>query len=188
LRGIFPPHVQPGFTTAGEWNVAARIYLLHRSDHTDHDNTQLHFRSGRLAVYFATPTRLRNPILLVINLRFYAFHSGWLAWILVFSIVLNHAAAKLLAWAHGGAKSAVFVGSIAANLALLFHYKYTGFLWDAVTQILAPLDIKMGHAPSVVLPTGISFFTFQALSYVAGVYTGRVAPARRLVDFGMYHS
>jgi alginate O-acetyltransferase complex protein AlgI len=102
--------------------------------------------------------------------------------------VLNHTAAKLIARTHGRTKSAVFIGSIAANLALLFHYKYTRFLWGAVTQILAPLDIKMSHAPSIALPIGISFFTFQALSYIADVYTGHVAPARRIVDFGMYHS
>ena len=52
------------------------------------------FMPAALALYFATPTQLRNLVLLAISLSFYFFDAGWLVWLLIFSILLNHAAAK----------------------------------------------------------------------------------------------
>jgi alginate O-acetyltransferase complex protein AlgI len=141
-----------------------------------------------LALHGVAPRHSRNAVLVVINLLFYAFDSGWLAWILVFSILLNHVAAKALANSEGGTRKAVLVAAIAANLALLFHYKYTSFLWDATGHVLRAAGIEIGHGPAIELPIGISFFTFQALSYLADVNAKRCRPAARLVDFAMYHS
>jgi alginate O-acetyltransferase complex protein AlgI len=146
------------------------------------------FMPAALAVYFATPSSQRNPVLLAISLVFYAFDAGWLASLLIVSIVLNHAAAKAIATTSGRLRLAVFAGAVAANLALLFYYKYMHFAWTAAAPLLAEMKIHVGGAPQIVLPIGISFFTFQALSYIADVYRGQIAPARRLVDFGMYHS
>jgi alginate O-acetyltransferase complex protein AlgI len=61
-------------------------------------------------------------------------------------------------------------------------------LWGAASDLLSPIHFDLGRPPAIVLPIGISFFTFQALSYIADVYTGHIRPARRLVDFAMYHS
>ena len=146
------------------------------------------FMPAALALYFAAPPQLRNPVLLAISLLFYFFDAGWLVSLLIFSILLNHAAAKSIAKTAGMVRSAVFVGAVSANLALLFHYKYIIFAWNAVAPLLALGNVDLGPPPAIVLPIGISFFTFQALSYITDVYRGLIAPARRLVDFGMYHS
>jgi alginate O-acetyltransferase complex protein AlgI len=146
------------------------------------------FMPAALALYFATPPRLRNPVLLAISLLFYFFDAGWLVSLLVFSIILNHLAAKAIAKTAGPMRFAVFVGTVSVNLGLLFYYKYVGFAWNAAAPLLAAGNIHLGPAPAIVLPIGISFFTFQALSYITDVYRGQIAPARRLVDFGMYHS
>ena len=146
------------------------------------------FMPAALALYFATPPSQRNPVLLAISLLFYAFDAGWLTSLLIVSIILNHVAAKAIAKAAGWTRPAVFASAVAVNLALLFYYKYMHFAWSAVAPLLAKMNIYIGDPPAIVLPIGISFFTFQALSYIADVYRGQIAPARRLVDFGMYHS
>jgi alginate O-acetyltransferase complex protein AlgI len=146
------------------------------------------FLPGALALYFVTPQQHRNPVLLAISLLFYAFDAGWLAWLLVFSIIFNHAAAKVIQKSAGLLQFTTYSGAVTINLALLFHYKYANFVWTSAAPFLALMRIHLGPPPIVALPIGISFFTFQALSYITDVYRRDIAPARRLVDFGMYHS
>lgn len=146
------------------------------------------FMPAALALYFVTPPSQRNSMLLSISLLFYAFDAGWLVSLLIFSILLNHAAAKAIAKTTGLVRFAMFIAAVSINLALLFHYKYVSFAWHAATPLLNLIEIHIGPPPVIALPIGISFFTFQALSYISDVYRGRIAPARRLIDFGMYHS
>jgi alginate O-acetyltransferase complex protein AlgI len=146
------------------------------------------FLPAALLIYCATPPSYRNATLLVIGLLFYSFDSGWLAWILVFSIVLNHFVAQFLVETEGRTRRVLLAGAIALNLALLFHYKYTSFLWSAAASVLGAFNVALSPTPQIELPIGISFFTFQAVSYLADVYQRRIKPAPRLVDFGMYHS
>jgi alginate O-acetyltransferase complex protein AlgI len=141
-----------------------------------------------IAIYALAPAGLRNPVLLVASLAFYAFDAGWLIWLLIGSILLNHVAARALPQLSGGRRHALFIVAVVLNLAALVHFKYAGFLWGTAASLLDVAGVTIGPAPQIELPIGISFFTFQALSYIADVYTGRVAPARRLIDFGMYHS
>lgn len=141
-----------------------------------------------LAVYFLSAGSSKNFILLAASLTFYAFDTGPVAWLLVVSILLNYWAGREIAQRSGRARTAVFVVTIVANLAFLLHYKYSAFLWTAAAPALNRLGLPIGAAPAIDLPIGISFFTFQAISYVADIYTKRISPARRLVDFGAYHS
>jgi alginate O-acetyltransferase complex protein AlgI len=141
-----------------------------------------------LLAYFASPASMKNGALLVVSLLFYSFDAGHLAWLLIVSIVLNHVAAKLIARHTGRTRHLIFVSTVAANLAFLFHYKYTAFFWQAAAPLLSLVGWQIGPAPSIELPIGISFFTFQAISYVADVYMRVTVPARRMVDFGAYHS
>jgi alginate O-acetyltransferase complex protein AlgI len=141
-----------------------------------------------LAVYILSPPFLRNGVLLVGNLLFYFFDAGYLAWILVASILFNQAIALELAKLKGGGRQWLFIVGIAGNLVVLFHYKYTGFLWGAAAPVLRFVHIDIGAPPTIALPIGISFFTFQALSYIADVYMQRTKPARTLLAFAAYHS
>ncbi|HYX03627.1 MAG TPA: MBOAT family protein [Reyranella sp.] len=138
--------------------------------------------------YFVTPDRMKNATLLVASLVFYAFDAGHLAWLLVVSIALNHVAGRAIARRTGKARHVIFALTVVANLAFLLHYKYTAFIWQSVEPLLSMAGLQIGKPPSIELPIGISFFTFQAISYVADIYTGRIVPARRFIDFGAYHS
>jgi alginate O-acetyltransferase complex protein AlgI len=129
---------------------------------------------------------------LLVLLASYVFY-GWWDWrftgLLALATVLNQAAAEAIA--RGGParrRRALLTGAIAADLATLGFFKYAGFFASSLANALG--DIGIG-APlpllQVVLPVGISFFTFQAISYVVDVYRGTTEPASRL-DFAVYLS
>jgi alginate O-acetyltransferase complex protein AlgI len=141
-----------------------------------------------IAIYILSPNALRNAVMLAASLVFYAFDAGWLVWLLLASIAYNHAVARGLLRLTGVRRDALFIIGVTLNLAALLHFKYTAFLWDAAASLLAFADVAIGPAPKLELPLGISFFTFQALSYIADVYTHKVVPAQSLLNFGMYHS
>jgi alginate O-acetyltransferase complex protein AlgI len=139
-------------------------------------------------IYFASLARAKNTVLLIASIAFYAFDAGPLIWLLVVSIVLNQYVGHEIAARSGRVRTVVFIAAVVANLGFLLYYKYAAFLWTVGTPVLAYAGVQLGKAPVVDLPIGISFFTFQAISYVADIYQGRTLPARRLVDFGAYHS
>ncbi len=81
------------------------------------------------------------------------------------------------------------MATVAINLIALFYYKYFDFAWQIADSLTDGSLTEHGFAaPNITLPIGISFFTFQALSYVADVYTKHCSAERSFVRFGMYHS
>ena len=127
--------------------------------------------------------RPANAVLFALSLLFYFWGEGWgVAW-LVASVVFNHYAARAIARLRGGgARRAVLSAAVTGNLALLGWFKYAGF----AARLLNLLPGVSVPVPEVALPLGISFYTFQALSYVVDVYRGAAAPARTCLDFGCY--
>ncbi len=139
--------------------------------------------------YFLLPMGAKNVFVLIASLTFYTFGVGKIVFVLVFSIVLNWTAANLMILRHGRTKQMIFISTIVVNVVLLLYYKYAGFFWDVGNDVMGGRLLQLGFVrPDVDLPIGISFFTFQALSYVADVYTDHCRPARSLINFGMYHS
>lgn len=144
-----------------------------------------------LAGYYAVPRRfraVRNAWLLAASLLFYAWGEPRFVFVLVASVAANW----LLALGIGlcprdrrpRARKALLAAAVLANLLLLGAYKYTNFLTGIVRSLFPGLQ---GVVPqtSILLPIGISFFTFQAMSYVVDVYRGR--PARRNpLDVALY--
>lgn len=141
-----------------------------------------------LGLYLVTPSVLRNAVLLVASLVFYFFDTGYLVGILVASVLMNHLVALCFTKLHARAARWLFVAAIAANLIVLLHFKYTGFLWGVAEPLLKLVHVEIGKPPVIELPIGISFFTFQAISYLADVYKRTTTAARSPVDFGAYHS
>ncbi|NCA82209.1 MAG: MBOAT family protein [Opitutae bacterium] len=152
--------------------------------------------------------RARKAFLLAASLFFYGFWSWKFALMLLASAAVNHAAAvRMDRLASVGAaeprRRRLLVGIVALNLGLLGVFKYTGFLFaDLLFPLLRPMCLWLGPEAvgwlvqvqeevypwlsKIVLPVGISFFTFQALSYVVDVHRRRVAPARSWIDFANY--
>lgn len=125
--------------------------------------------------------RSRNVLLAAASLLFYAFGDPAHLLLLLGSVVFNYAAGRLAA--RPGRWGACFLWlAVAANLGVLAFYKYLGFLAEN-------LNLLLGTAlpvPAMALPLGISFFTFQGLSYVIDVHRDRSQQARSLFDLLLY--
>ena len=128
-----------------------------------------------LLFYFVLPPRLRNGVLLAVSLIFYAYGEPIYLLLMIGTVVLDYAFGLLIARFPKRAKLLLW-SAVAVNLGLLAFFKYYG-----LAASILPIPVL-----SVALPIGISFYTFQALSYVIDVYRGTVAPQRSLVAFGTY--
>ena len=136
-----------------------------------------------LLVYFVVPDRMNNAVLLLASLFFYGWGEPKYLIFMLASVTQSYAAALLVERFRGTkiAKAALAV-SAAASLGLLAYCKYADFFignFNAVTGLSVPLL-------RVALPVGISFYTFQILSYVIDVYRGDVPVQRNFIDLAMY--
>ena len=147
------------------------------------------FLPAFLLLYFATPQAGKNGVLFAASLLFYFTTSGELTVILILSVFVNYYLSLRLDVLCGRLRHIVFVAGLIVNLAPLAYYKYSRFFISTIIDVLTSVGVHMEiPLPNPILPIGISFFTFQAISYIADVYMSRVKPARSLIDFGMYHS
>ncbi|MCH5278459.1 MAG: MBOAT family protein [Christensenellaceae bacterium] len=140
-----------------------------------------------LALYFLIPNRkYRNIVLCVCSLLFYGWGEPSFIVLMIFSILLNYTAGMLVERFRSNKKKckAVLVSSIAVNLLLLGIFKYTGFIFDTLKSFLPIL--RSYATPIIPLPIGISFYTFQAMSYVIDVYRNDTTVQRNPVYFGTY--
>ncbi len=142
-----------------------------------------------LLAYALVPRAQRNLLLLAASIGFYAWGEGWYVAVMLASIAFNYVAGLAIAAAPvGRPRQAVLAGGIAVNLGALVYFKYTGFLVGNLGTVCATLGGPALQADPVHLPIGISFFTFQALSYLIDVGRGEVAATRDPVGYGMYIS
>ena len=116
-----------------------------------------------LAVYYIVPYKIKNIVLLLASLFFYAWGEPVYVILMVLSILFNYFCGRDIAACGEDARRAKMnaVFAVVVNLLLLGFFKYYGFLLDTVNAIL-PVDIPYRELP---LPVGISFYTFQTLSY-----------------------
>ncbi|MCM3268034.1 MBOAT family O-acyltransferase [Paenibacillus elgii] len=137
-----------------------------------------------LVVYYVSPAGLRNAVLLFVSLVFYAWGEPVYIVIMVFSTLFDYANGLLIDKyrSRKAVARTIFIGSIAINLGILGFFKYYGFLVDNFNQLFG-LSIQAAALP---LPVGISFYTFQTMSYVVDVYRDKIPAQRNLLSFGAY--
>ncbi len=150
----------------------------------------LWFFLGVVAGYFALRHRWRWVWLLVASAGFYmAFIPAYIL-VLCFTILVDYVSGLYLAQAQGKARRWGLYASLGANLGVLATFKYYDWLAGHLAVWLGQLGLGAGTAPlpylGWVLPLGLSFHTFQALSYTLEVYHGRQAPERHLGRFALY--
>ena len=135
-----------------------------------------------LIIYFAVPSKFRNLVLLTFSLLFYFLGEPKYIIILLLSCVINYYASKLI----DKRKKAklILILDIIYNVGQLLVFKYTDFFIDNINNIFG-LDMSFMY---IVMPIGISFFTFQALGYVIDVYNKEHKPANNLLEFMTYIS
>jgi alginate O-acetyltransferase complex protein AlgI len=139
--------------------------------------------------YGIAPRALRNSVLLLASIVFYAWGERFFVVVMLASIAANWLLGLALdALKLPRQRQAVVVGAVALNIGLLAYFKYSEFLIVNLNELLA----MVGAAPIAVvaqhLPLGISFFTFHSLSYVIDVYRGVATAQRRPIDYALYIS
>ncbi len=125
--------------------------------------------------------RVRNILLILASLFFYAFGEPVYVILMVISAFLNYLCAALMGKTN---RKAVLIAAVVINIGILCAFKYTGFFIITINSVLH-LNITV---PQITLPIGISFFTFQALSYVIDVYRGQVEIQRKFSKVLLYIS
>ena len=128
-----------------------------------------------LLIYFLSPTRWKNNVLLVASLIFYAWGEKVFVLVMLVSILLNYASALLIErFRERKRDRVVLIISLVANLGLLIGFKYANFLADNLNVLLGMVGAATITLQPIHLPIGISFFTFHAISYVVDVYRKEV--------------
>lgn len=142
-----------------------------------------------LGVYYLLPARwgVRNYWLLLMSLGFYAWGEPSFVFVMLGSIAFNYVMAVFVSWARTKKNTALalLVVAVAGNLAILGVWKYANFVTETLREWM---PVWQGAIPqtSFVLPIGISFFTFQAMSYVVDVYRGTVAVQKNPFYLALY--
>lgn len=134
--------------------------------------------------YYICPKKGRNLFLLIVSLVFYAWGEPKYVFLMIFSILINYVFGRLMDKNRGRQKrmKLLLVLSVVIDLGLLSVFKYTDFIITNVNAIFgSSFDLL-----NIALPIGISFYTFQAMSYTIDVYRNDVRVQKNLIDFGMY--
>lgn len=144
-----------------------------------------------IALYYITPRKFRNLLLFIVNLVFYGWGEPKLIILMIFSTLINYISGimigKLKFSENPKLKSAkaVLIVSIIINIGLLGYFKYAGFIGDTLNALLPFVNIKVAEIP---LPIGISFYTFQTMSYTIDVYRQDAGVQKNFIVFGTYVS
>jgi len=141
-----------------------------------------------VCVYFALPFRLRAVFLLLASYYFYMCWKMEYVVLILASTLVDYGAGMLMGRTTARSRRMILlIISITANLSLLFCFKYFNFFNEALRTAFNQVNIAY-HVPSlnVLSPVGISFYTFQTLSYTVDVYRGARKPERNLLVFALY--
>ena len=137
-----------------------------------------------LLLYYIAPRRLRNTVLFVASLIFYAWGEPKLVLLMIATIVVDYCAGLMIERFSEKKKAsrAILVAALVINLGLLGIFKYANFMIESINALVGG---NIGLL-NIVLPIGISFYTFQSLSYVIDVYKKVVPVERNILNFATY--
>ena len=141
------------------------------------------FLPAVLLAYYAAPRTLKNAVLFLFSLLFYAWGEPVYVVLMIFSTVLDYTCGRLVEKYRGTPKQKLgLIISICGNLGLLFFFKYTDFFIGTVNSIFGSAIPQL----DLPLPIGISFYTFQTMSYTIDVYRGDAKMQKNIISFGAY--
>jgi alginate O-acetyltransferase complex protein AlgI len=150
--------------------------------------TFLLFFLAVFCIYWRLGHRARNVFLLVASLLFYGWWSWKLLPLIPFSATVNYVCGIQIARSKAPrAGKAYLLAGIATNLGVLGYFKYHDFFAESFNELASLVGLPLSvHTLNIILPIGISFYTFQAMSYTIDVYRGKIPPCCRYLDFLLY--
>jgi alginate O-acetyltransferase complex protein AlgI len=138
-----------------------------------------------LLVYYVSPKKMKNIVLLIVSLFFYAWGEPIYIFLMIFSACVDYMHGLLIhkyRLTHKARAKAALISSLVVNIAILTFFKYADFLIENINGLfntgINPLDLP--------LPIGISFYTFQTMSYSIDVYRGHVKPQKNPITLALY--
>ena len=136
-----------------------------------------------LVFYYLTPNRLRNYILLAASLFFYAWGAPKFIFTLVITIIIDFYLVKSIYYStHERYRKILLTISLLFSIGILLYFKYANFFIDNLNVLLKELGINSVHWTRIALPIGISFFTFQKITYSVDIYRGITKPTRTVAS------
>ncbi|QIB70246.1 MBOAT family protein [Aminipila butyrica] len=147
----------------------------------------IYFLPVVICLHFLAPASWKNPVLLLASLIFYAWGEPIYVFLMIFSILFNYGLSRWLDSSlrlrgRTAATKGIFAVSAVVNLGILGFFKYSDFLIENINLVFTT-HLSVLELP---LPVGISFYTFQLVSYTIDLYRGKVKPQRDLIAFGTY--
>lgn len=175
-----------GIAFAEHWRAASNI--AEGVKLTFNSLTFFAFLGVVLASYWAVSPRLRNAVLLVASYVFYGFWDWRFLSLLALSTVCDFTIARRLSRTESpGARKALLATSIGLNLGVLGIFKYANFFIDGLEELLQTAGLEASTPTlTIILPVGISFYTFQTISYTFDVYRNQITPTNSLLNFATY--
>lgn len=137
-----------------------------------------------LLLYYLVPFKFKNPVLFLGSLFFYAWGEPRYAILVLFSIIINYTISRLMSSYDKGSiqRKLMFLLAIFYDVGMLIVFKYLVFIMTSINE----LSGAAFEVPSITLPLGISFYTFQIMSYVIDVYRGKCEADRSILDLATY--
>ena len=141
-------------------------------------------------VYFIIPRKIRYIWLLVVSYYFYMCWNAEYALLIGISTVITYLSGLLLEkYQRTWLRKLVVALSFISNLGILIFYKYFDFILENVNLVLQKMDVQLVSNPfDIILPVGISFYTFQALSYTMDVYRNEIEPEKNPLRYALFVS
>lgn len=146
----------------------------------------LYFFPLFLIIYYLSPYKLRNLLIVIASVLFYSWGGPKYIFIIIFSIFLDYFFAKFIYKAKGNKRKLLLVIAISINLGFLAYFKYANFFLDNINTTLLYFGNNVIDFKRVALPIGISFFTFHEMSYIIDVYREDKPPMKNIVDYSLY--
>lgn len=141
-----------------------------------------------LAVYFSLPRAWRNVWITVASYVFYGWWEPWFVCLMMFTTVMDFCWGKVITrpGATWRQRKLAVTACVVTNLTLLGFFKYWMFAAETLNQLLALVGAEPFRVMKVVLPIGISFYTFHSLTYIVDLYRGHASPAKSFSDFAAF--
>jgi alginate O-acetyltransferase complex protein AlgI len=146
----------------------------------------LYFFPVFLIVYYLLPRVAKNPFALLASIFFYAWGAPTFVFIVLGSILLDFYLVKMMSVSDGSRKRGLLAASLVLNVGLLLYFKYANFFVDNANAVLSHLGYGSVHWVRVALPIGISFFTFQKITYTVDVFRKVHRPLNLVTDYALY--